>query len=54
MTLKLALVCLLAALLAVGAGTLLASSPRAPGWLVRIVELAVLLIASLWLQTILR
>lgn len=40
------LVSLLAALLAVGAGALLpAIAPATPGWLVRIVEFTVLLVA---------
>ena len=53
MTLKLFLICLLAALLAVGLGTLLSTWTSAPGWLVRIIEYALLLAAFVWLQTIL-
>lgn len=48
------LICLLAALLAVGVGALLSAWPPAPGWLVRIVEFAVLLAAFVWLQTVLK
>jgi small-conductance mechanosensitive channel len=51
MTLRLALVCLLAALLAVGAGALAAR--WLPGWLVQIITLALLLIAFVWLQAVL-
>ena len=53
MTLQLVLVCLLAALLAVGAGVL-AARAALPGWLCRIIELAVLLLAFVWLQQVLR
>ena len=52
MTLPLILICLLAALLATGAGALCAALRR-PGWLCRIVELAVLLLAAfVWLGKI--
>lgn len=53
MTIVLFLICLLAALLAVGVGALLSAWPPAPAWLVRIVELAVLLAAFVWLQAVL-
>ena len=53
MSLALFLVCLLAGLIAVGVGELLGATPL-PGWLVRILEYAVLLCAFVWLQTVLR
>ena len=53
MTLQLVLVCLLAALLAVGAGVL-AARAALPNWLCHIIELAVLLLAFVWLQQVLR
>lgn len=46
------LICLLAALLATGAGAL-CGALKLPGWLGRIVELAVLLLAFVWLQAVL-
>ena len=46
------LICLLAALIAVGVGELLGATPL-PGWLVRIIEYAVLLAAFVWLQSVL-
>ena len=46
------LICLLAALIAVAVGELLGATPL-PGWLVRIIEYAVLLLAFVWLQTVL-
>jgi hypothetical protein len=52
MTLQLVLACLVAALLAVGASVLCARAAL-PGWLGRIVELAVLLLAFVWLQQVL-
>lgn len=52
MTWRLALICLLAALLAVGAGALLSTWGRAPGWLVQIVTFALLLIAFVWLGAV--
>lgn len=52
MTLALFLICLLAALLAVGDGVLCARLAL-PGWLCRIVELAVLLVAYTWLPKVL-
>jgi hypothetical protein len=53
MTLQLVLSCLVAALLAVGA-SVLAVRAALPGWLCRIIELAVLLLAFVWLQQVLR
>jgi len=53
MTLQLVLACLVAALLAVGA-SVLAARAALPGWLCRIIELAVLLLAFVWLQQVLR
>jgi hypothetical protein len=52
MTLALFFICLLAALLAVGAGVLCGAA-KLPGWLCRIVELVVLLLAFVWLQKVL-
>ncbi len=52
MTWKLALICLLSALIAVGLGALLATWQRAPGWLIQIVTLAILLIAAFWLRAV--
>ncbi len=52
MTIPLLLICLLAALLAVGAGVLCARLAL-PGWLCHIVELSVLLLAFVWLQKVL-
>ncbi len=54
MSLPVALICLLAALLAVGLGTMLATWTKAPGWLVQIVTLAMLLLMYAWLPTVLR
>lgn len=51
MTIILVLICLLAALLAVGAGVL-CNRAGLPGWLCRIVELAALLLAFMWLQAV--
>jgi hypothetical protein len=45
------LICLLAALLATGAGALCAAL-KLPDWIGRIVELAVLLLAFVWLQAV--
>lgn len=54
MTLVLALICLLAAALAVGLGALLeALVPKIPGWLLDIIKLTVLLLAFVWLQAVL-
>jgi uncharacterized Tic20 family protein len=53
MTLQLVVACLVAALLAVGA-SVLAARAALPGWLCRIIELAVLLLAFVWLQQVLR
>lgn len=54
MSLILALVCLLAAVLAVGVGALLAALiPAIPGWLLDIIRLTVLLLAFVWLQAVL-
>jgi hypothetical protein len=53
MTLQVVLVCLVAALLAVGAHEL-ALRAALPSWLGRIIELAVLLLAFVWLQQVLR
>jgi hypothetical protein len=53
MTLQLVLACLVAALLAVGASVLCARAAL-PSWLCRIIELAVLLLAFVWLQQVLR
>lgn len=47
----LTLICLLAALLATGAGAV-CEALKLPGWLGRIVELAVLLLAFVWLQAV--
>jgi hypothetical protein len=48
------LICLLAAVLSVGAGALLAALiPTIPGWLLDIIRLFVLLIAFVWLQAVL-
>lgn len=52
MTIVLVLICVLAALLAVGAGVL-CGRLGLPGWLCRIVELAALLVAFVWLQAVL-
>lgn len=52
MTIALALICLLAALLAVGAGALCAAL-KFPDWLCEIVKLATLLLAFMWLQAVL-
>ena len=52
MTLPLALLCLLAAVLAAGAAALLSAWPRLPGWLIDIIRLAILLIAIFWLRSI--
>jgi hypothetical protein len=49
---KLSLICLLAALLATGAGAV-CKALKLPDWLGRIVELAVLLLAFVWLQAVL-
>lgn len=51
MSVILVLICLLAALLAVGAGVLCARAGL-PGWLCQIVMLAVLLLAFVWLQAV--
>jgi hypothetical protein len=53
MTLVLALVCFLAAAVAVGVAAALDAWPPLPTWLVRIIELALLLIALLWLRAVL-
>jgi hypothetical protein len=53
MTLQLALSSVLAALIAVGAGVLCVRAGL-PGWLCRIIELAVLLLAFVWVQQVLR
>jgi hypothetical protein len=52
MSLALALICLLAALLAVGLGVL-CDRAGLPAWLCRIIELAALLLAFVWLQAVL-
>lgn len=53
MSLLLALVCLFAAVLAVGLAALLtALIPTIPGWLVEIVKLAALLVAIFWLRAV--
>lgn len=49
---NLTLICLLAALLSVGAGVLCARASL-PGWLGAIVSSAVLLLAFVWLQRVL-
>jgi hypothetical protein len=52
MTIVLTLICLLAALLAVGVGELCARLAL-PGWLCEIIKLAVLLLCFVWLQAVL-
>jgi hypothetical protein len=52
MTLQLALACIMAALLAVGASVLCVRA-LLPAWLCEIVKLAVLLLAFIWVQQIL-
>lgn len=52
MTLQLAALCFLAAAVAVGLASALAATPL-PGWLVRIIELALLLIVFVWLRAVL-
>jgi hypothetical protein len=51
MTVPLLVICLVSALLAVGAGAL-CTALKLPGWLGRIVELAVLLLCFVWLQAV--
>lgn len=51
MSIPLLVICLVSALLATGAGALCAALDL-PGWLGRIVELAVLLICFAWLQVV--
>lgn len=54
MSLLLALVCLFAAAIAVGAAALLAALiPAIPGWLLDIIKLGLLLIAIFWLRAVL-
>ena len=53
MTLQLVLSCLVAALLAVGAGVLCVRAAL-PAWLCKIVKFAVLLLVFVWLQQVLR
>lgn len=54
MTLLLALLCFVAAVVSVGLGALLAALiPALPGWLLDVIRLGVLLIAILWLQAVL-
>lgn len=52
MTWQLALICLLASLIAVAAGVLLATWQKAPAWLTQIVTLALLLLAFVWLRAL--
>jgi hypothetical protein len=50
-----ALACLLAAVLAVGVGALIqALIPTIPGWLLDIIRLFILLLAFVWLGTVLK
>lgn len=51
MDMPLFVVCLVSALLATGAGALCVAL-KLPGWLARIVELAVLLLVFVWLQAV--